>query len=398
MLHFEGGAILQLFADVLLRAERADERREVEARIGFLQIVQRSADYSVEDGFAKFPGCVPARHLMKNRLDGPEADDFVKVVTTSGGDVRFQPSPLAVKVQLEYAKFYGTSHQGERSSLPRRIVPKEPANSGEKGLKRKRVEECQALLQKAGHESVVPEAAQRLEQVAEEAAAKRLCKSHAQLRERLQNYAKKRRELTEMDAAGPGHPVQVAKLKQLQKEAEQQLEKSQDLTVSILDASKPGLPFGTLVLASSNEEEEKLNELGALTYVVSGSTDTLLECMRAGLEAPYVIWYAATPEAEKMLVFGEDLSIFSASARILGGGCAGPSWLQASSAAGKLLPPVLQLDRAFDRPLRLCLHKSLEDCDSQSARAICLVLKACEQLHRPLRWIMFKKWKHVPGA
>ena len=227
--------------------------------------------------------------------------------------------------------------------------------------------------------------------LAVEASGKRLCRAHIELRDRLQAYSKKRRELTELDWQHPGHAEWVSKLKQLQKEAEASLLRSQDLTKTVLSTSSGALSIGTHVFSLNNAAEPAVTALGATFRHFGSSSASQLKCIQDGLAAPYLLWYS---DDEHEFVFGE-LTLFSAVARLIGGGCGGPAWLHSCQAAGMLLPPVLELQRSLDVSKRLFFHKTLEDSEEASARAICLCLKAATELGFSHGWAIHKKWKHV---
>lgn len=326
---------------------------------------------------------------MKNRLDAPSTDDIVQVRQSVRGDALFEPSAFGARVQAEYGKQYGVSDQGGRSALPRRVLPKEDRPS----LKRERASQLKALVPASADSAE----AEELGAIAAGSASKRLGTAMQDLQKRLAQYTKQRQLLAEIDAEEPGHATRVKKLKQLQMEAQQQLEKSHSLTTSVLDGAKHGLPLGTLACCLSKDTMADLEGLAAETWHFDGSYGHLSKCLQAALCAPFVLWVCPSHEEEEKLIFGDDPSLFAGCAKLFGGGVAGPAWLKASMLADKLLPPTLCLERALERPMRLHLHKSLEKCSSFAARAVALAIEAAAAVPSSSQWHIHKKWKEVSG-
>lgn len=323
---------------------------------------------------------------MKNRLDAPSTDDIAQVRQSVRGDAVFQITPFGEKVVMEYGKVYGHQGSGVRQSMPRRVMPR----------KRPREQQSVAPVQTDNDEELGEELG-ALDKIAAGSASKRFTSAHQDLQKRLAQYAKQRQLLTEIDAEEPGHATRVKKLQQLQREAQQHLEKSRSLTTHVLDGTKHGLPLGTLACCLSKDAMADLEALGAETWHFDGNYAHLFKCLQAALGAPFVLWVCPSHEDEEKLVFGDDASLFAGCAKLIGGGVAGPAWLKASMVANKLLPPTLCLERGLAQHLRLHLHNSLGKCSSFAARAVALAIEAAAAVPSSSQWHIHKKWKEVSG-
>ena len=306
------------------------------------------------------------------------------------------PTSFCTSIQREYERLHGSLSKGCRQELPRRITERRRDPGSLASLKRKREEQLQhssSAVAEVGAEA--QQELEVLEGIAQEAAAKRHCKQQESLAHRLTKYAEKKRKQCLEDAAPPGSNKQ--KLKEHQKAAAAKLQDLQDLqrrSMSVI-LTKPSLPLGSLVIATTRDAEAAVHTCGGAFQLWPDRPADCVEVAKQVLSGGATVWLCSAQEEHLMMLPNDEYSTFTAAARLLGGKVANPYWLRASSAEGRLLDCCCALQRGLDVPQQLCYHKSLEKDQRPVAKALGLATQAASEAGLATRWCVHQKQKHL---
>ena len=88
---------------------------------------------------------------------------------------------------------------------------------------------------------------------------------------------------------------------------------------------------------------------------------------------------------------------FTACCRLLGGWVATPYWLKLAVSEGRMLQPLVRLQRGMDVSMELHFDKSLMDESSTSpeATAVAIAYRAAEEEGIAIKWTVRKKSKQL---
>lgn len=328
---------------------------------------------------------------MKTRLDGPLPHDIVAQHQTPDSAYKLVPSTFAHDVQRKYKDLYGVKAAGATKSceLPRRTLPGNMKETSIAGQKRKREEQLRAIDTTTGGREV-----EDLAQLTAESKAARQSAEQGKLLDSLKAYAAKKRTAMAEDALPAQQGPSAKKLKTHIDERERvsaKLRKWQAAELAAV-AHRDGLePDRTVIVCCEEADADGLADTFACRCLVWPSEKRhFARAVETIWKRRHVIWFYNAVEQEEQAALGVDSSMH-ACMRLLGGWLAGPSWRDACRAEGRLLQPLVGLQRSMSQPLEICMHKSVEAEDfAAQALAACMLAKGSS-----CSWRIRKKWKQV---
>lgn len=333
--------------------------------------------------------------LMKCRLDGGPPSDVAQCAHNAGG-VQVLASGFCTQIQSEYAAKFGAAPKGCRDgNLPRRILGQKD-KPGMASFKRKRDEQIEAIKKEA-QEGSPPVASdlEQLQQTVEKHARKRVTEKQEDLALRMQKYADQRKRLLLED--GSGSAGVAAKLKSHEEKAlkeKQRLEALERRSLAV-QLDRPALPFGVPVVATT-DRWQAMAELGAdyMVWPHNGQLQSqlIISLLKSTVEP---IWLCCSDKDEEQMLFDPSKTVFTATATLVGGGVAGPTWADLAISQKKLVPTVLRLHRALSTQQHVHFHKSLQDVTEPAAKALVTAHAAAQTCVGVSGWNVVQKWKHM---
>ena len=340
---------------------------------------------------------------MKCRLDGPRPEDVAYRVRVDG-TTKIVGTSRCTWIQKTYERMYGNATRGSSTGLPRRVSKRklQPESvAGQKRLRESQIQETKGVPVGVEDESRQEEL-KKLESITQDAAKKRFGKRQENYALTLQQYADAKRKLAAEDA-GPANPASSSgeKLAAHLAENEKAAKVLRDLEKRSLSLvmDKPALPSGTVVVATSADAADQIRRLdGHLQLWPEGSGDCKVVAKSLLRSPKPTIWLCSNSDEEQQMFFPlTNYTTFTACCRLLGGWVATPYWLKLAVSEGRMLQPLVRLQRGMDVSMELHFDKSLmdESGTSPEATAVAIAYRAAEEEGIAIKWTVRKKSKQL---
>ena len=338
---------------------------------------------------------------MKCRLDGPVPEDIAYRARLHGASKVVGTSHCTL-IQQAYEQMFGVVSKGSNDSgLPRRVLKrklKEQSVAGQKRLRESQIQESKAGAVGVDDGSKKEEL-QKLESITEASAKKRFSKSQESYAKALQEYADAKRKQSAEDAEPPcatssaarklaAHQADAAKAARLQSLEKRSLSLVMD---------KPALPSGTIVVATESDAAGQIRGLlGDFKLWPQSSGECVLVAKAILQSRTPTVWLCSNSDQEQDMFWPDKrYSTFTACARLLGGWVGTPYWLRLAVSEGRMLQPIVQLQRGLDISHELHFDKSLEESTVPEAKALAISYQASKDAGMPTKWVVVKKAKNL---